>query len=271
MSTSVATPPTRAGRLRHSIDWLLGLSLLSSLPLASVFFCDLWFRSDYRFFPLLMIVPLVMPVWRGRKQPQAGSGSRQSVKDIPRGPISLGLWFASGLSAICAPLLFSPWLAMLALTLSWCAWILVRMGQTPWPQLLKWTLPLLVLLLLPLSERSDPLPSFSSSVTYASSSLLDLLGIANAPAEQRLQLQNGSYDVAAACRGLGNPYLLFSAAILLCMSTRCSLSLGLLTVGSAPLWSWGGSVLLATASAWLVEKQGMFVWLEERLWIAQAM
>lgn len=269
MSTSVANPPARAVRLRHPTDWLLVLSLLGSLPLASVYCCDLWFRSDYRFFPLLMVVPLLMPLWRDRKQPLAKSDSRQSAKDIPRRPISLGLWSVSGLSAIVAALLFSPWLAMLALTLSWCAWILERMSQTPWPRLLKWTLPLLVLLLLPLSERSDPLPSFSSSVTYASSNLLDLLGIANLPAEQSLQLQLGSYDVSAACRGLGNPYLLFALATLLCMSTRCSLILGLLTVCSAPLWSWGGSVLLATISSWIAEKQDFFSWFGKQLWLVE--
>lgn len=267
MSTSVANP---AARLHHPTDWLMVLSLLGSLPLASVYCSDLWFRSDYRFFPLLMVVPLLMPLWRDRKQPLARSDSRQSAKDIPRRPISLGLWLVSGLSAIGAALLFSPWLAMLALTLSWSAWILERMSQIPWPRLLKWTLPLLILLLLPLSERSDPLPSFSSSVTHASSSLLDLLGIAHLPAEQSLQLQSGRYDVIAACRGLGNPYFLFALAVLLCMSTRCSLSLGLLTVCSAPLWSWGGSVLLATISAWIAEKQDFFSWLGQRLWIAQA-
>lgn len=270
MSTPVAIPPALAGRLRHPTDWLLGLSLLGSLPLASVYSCDLWFRSDYRFFPLLMVVPLVMPLWQGRKQSVARSDSRQSAKDIPRRPISLGLWFASGLSAVCAPLLFSPWLAMLALTLSWSAWMLGRMRQIPWPRLLKWTLPLLVLLLLPLSERSDPLPSCSSSVTYASSNLLDLLGIAHLPTEQTLQLRLGRYDVAAACRGLGNPYLLFALSVLLCISARCSLSVGLLTVCTVPLWSWGGSVLLATIGAWLAEKQDLVIWLGARLWIAQA-
>ncbi len=269
MPTSDATSNADGERRTTFADWLLGLSLLGSLPLAIVYSCDLWFRSDYRFFPLLMLVPLTLPLWRVRKQTVAGANTRTSAKEIPRRPISIGLWFASGLSAACGALLFSPWLAMLALTLAWSAWMLEQMRQTPWPRLLKWTLPLLVLLLLPLSERSDPLPNFSSNVTNASSSLLDLLGIAHLPAEQTLQLQSGRYDVAAACRGLGNPYLLLSLAVLLCISTRCSLSVGLLTVGSAPLWSWGGSVLLVTSSVWLAEKQDISIGFDERLWLAQ--
>ncbi len=277
MSPSVATPAARPARLQSPTAWLLGLGLLCSLPLVSIYCCDLWFRSDYRFFPLLIIVPVVLPFWRGRAQSmvEAATGrpdkdTARPVKDIPRRPISLGLWLASGMSTTGAALLFSPWLAVLAVTLAWCAWTLERMCQIAWPRLLKWMLPSLVLLLLPLSERSDPLPSFSSSVTYASSSLLDLLGIAHLPTEQTLQLQSGRYDVAALCRGLGNPYLLFVLAVLLCMSTRCSLSLGLLTIGSVPLWSWGGSVLLATFSAWLAETQDFSSWLGARLWIAQA-
>lgn len=265
MNTHVAQqasqPALQAGLLRHTADWLLGLGLLSWLPLGVVFGCDLWFRSDFRFFPLLVIVPLGMAFWQGQRQP---------LTQPLRKTTALTLWLASGLSALCAPLLFSPWLAMLAMTLAWIGWQLERFGQTPWPRLLKWNLPLLLLLLLPLGERTDPLPNFASNVTYASSSLLDLLGIAHLPTEQTLELRSGRYDVAAACRGLGNPYLLFSLAVLLCMSTRCSLSIGFLTVCSSPLWSWGGSLLLVVSSVWLAEKQDIFIGTTQRLWIAQA-
>jgi len=99
--------------------------------------------------------------------------------------------------------------------------------------------------------------------------VLDLLEIAHLPIRQSLELSIGRYDVAAACRGLGSPYLLLSLAILLCMATRCSLVVGLLTLVSVPLWGWGGGVLLVVSSVWLAEQQQVILWPGSRLWIAQ--
>ncbi len=271
MTNSVEPATNDTARLRYRADGLLGLSLLATLPLVIIFCSDLWFRSDLRFFPLLIIVPIAVSLWRARRpvaESEVASARRVDQARVRRAA-TLTLWVMSGAIAVCAPLLFSPWLALLGLTLAWIAWLLCRFSRTPWPRLIKWTLPLGILLLLPLGERSNPVPVFSSSVMNASSSLLDLLGIDHLPVEQSLQLSFGRYDVAAACRGLGNPYLLLSLIALMCMSTHCSFSTGLLTVASSPLWSWGGSVLLVVSSVWLAEQQGTAMWSAPRLWLGQ--
>lgn len=286
MTNSAEPASLRSLLLRHRIDGLLALSLLSALPLVAVFCSDLWIRSDLRFFPLLIIMPIGMAAW-GARQPAAESSKYPESIDSgvnrpehTRRLVSLGLWTAAAVVAACGAFLFSPWLAVLGLTLAWIARLLTRFEQKPWPRLLKWTLPLVILLILPLGEHSNPVPSFSSNVTYASSSLLDLLGIDHLPTQQTLQLSVGGYDVAAACHGLGHPYLMFSLVALMCLATPCSLTVGLLTTATAPLWSWGGTVLLVVGSVWLAEQRGFFIWPEqqsfyiwdgERLCLAQFM
>ena len=273
MTNSVEPAVAKTALSPYRVDGLLGLGLLATLPLVAVFCCDLWFRSDFRFLPLLIIVPIALAGWRAWRPAPDTDGT--SVKRTDRGNArmvtSLTLWIVSGLIAVCTPFLFSPWLAVLALALAWIAWLLCRFTVTPWPRLIKWTLPLGILLLLPVGERFNPIPEFSSSVTYASSSLLDLLGVDHLPAEQTLQVSSGRYDVAAACRGLGNPFVLFSLVVLMCMSTRCSFSTGLLTVASSPLWSWGGSVLVVVISVWLADQRDFLMWSGPRLWLAQGL
>lgn len=286
MTNPVEPASVKSLLLRHRIDGLLALSLLAALPLVAVFCSDLWFRSDLRFFPLLMIVPIGLAASRALRTVDesskytASSGSGAKSPDYSRPLVSLGLWTVGGVSTASGAFLFSPWLGVFGLTLAWIAWLLTSFERTPWPTLLKWALPLGVLLLLPLGERSNPVPNFSSSVMYASSSLLDVLGIDHLPTQQTLQLSAGRYDVAAACREVGNPYLMFSLVALMCMGTRCSLIVGLLTTATAPLWSWGGAVLLVVSSVWLAEQQNLFIWPHqqsfyiwngERLFLAQSL
>ena len=286
MTNSVEPASVKSLLQRHRTNGLIALSLLAALPLVAVFCSDLWFRSDLRFFPLLIIVPTGLAAWRARRPvDEEGKYSESDDAGVARPEhtrhlASLVLWMVGGVITACGAFLFSPWLGVLGLTLAWIAWLLTRFDRTPWPRLLKWSLPLGVLLLLPLGERSNLVPNFSANVMYASSSLLDLLGIDHLPTQQTLQLSVGRYDVAAACRELGNPYLMFSLVALMCMGTRGGLTVGLLTTATAPLWSWGGAVLLVVSSVWLAEQQNFFIWPHqhsfsiwdgERLFLAQSM
>lgn len=272
MTNSVDPAAVKSTLLRHRVDWLLALSLLAALPLVAVFCIDLWFRSDLRFFPLMVVFPIGLAVWRAWRPnvDSHDSSLKRSGQTHTLHQVSLGLWTAGGVSTLSAPFLFSPWLALLGLILGWTAWLLTRFDRTPWPRLLKWTLPPLVLLILPLGERSNLVPAFSSNATYAASSLLDLLGVDHLPSQQTLQLSAGRYDVASVCRGLGNPYLMFSLVVLMCICTHCSLSAGLLTSATAPLWSWGGTILLVVSSVWLAEQRDVYIWAGKGLWLAQS-
>ena len=266
MSASAESETTQPLRVQpklfgEHIDWLLVIAAASLLPWLWLWGSDFWCRTDYRFFPILMLVPLVLVVRWGKLQGAAGRERWWS---------SLVLWLASGVSAIAAAWLFSPWFGLLGLVLAWMAWSLLRLAGRDWTQVISWSLPALALLALPLSDASDPVYAFAVAVTGASSSLLDLFRIPQLPDGGMLELRAGRLDVAAVCRGLGNPYLLAGAALLLCLVRRPSGLVCLLTVASVPLWAWGGDVLLVTLGSILAETWDVHILFGYRLWLVQA-
>ncbi len=260
MNAPTETDLPRMGWLRDRSDWLLVLAGLCLLPWVLIYAADFWFRTDYRFFPVLIVAPLAITLWRGER-----SGELMGA----RWQFSLGLWVLGGLLAVLAGWLISAWVGMAALTVVWMAWSLARFRGTPWPRVIGWGLPLVALLVLPLSDATDRLHSFAGSVTQASSHVLDLLSIPQMPQEDALELRSGRLDVSALCRGLGNPYLLFALSVLLCLLTRPSLLLSLVTVASVPLWAWGATTGLIVVASVLSENFQIYLLIGYRLWIAQ--
>jgi hypothetical protein len=261
--SSVARPSTAAPR--RWLDGLIAIAFLSLLPLLGLMCSDFGLRSDFLFFILLLLLPPVLLLWRGRRD----AAGQRKPPERSQAVAGLALWPIGGLLGLAAGLTWSPWLALASWTTAWVAWQITRTEHLRWPRLVKWTLPWVFLLVLPQGDRYDFLPLFAHWVTLGASSLLDIIGIAHLPIRQSLVLEVGTYDVAAACRGLGSPYLLFALAVLLCMSTRCSLVVGLLILLSVPVWAWGGSVLLVVSSVWLREQNQLLLWTGYPLWIAQ--
>lgn len=257
MQETTEPPAERLGK--HRLDWLGLLSLVGLSPWLAIFCADLWFRSDFQFFPLLILASLGWTVWQGRATSTEGK----------RWPYVFALWIGGGLCGLLAGLLFAPWLAWLALVLVWNAWTVCRLGNHPWPRVVSWSLPLASLLALPLADATDPLLGFTHQVTMASSALLDLIAIPQLPENSALELRSGRLEISSLCRGLGNPYLLGALAVMYCLLTRPSLVLGLLTVLSVPVWAWANSVAVATLGSVLSEQFAINVLFGYRLWIVQ--
>ncbi len=265
MESNIETTDRAPGWMRDKLDWLLILAVACLLPLVLVFGADFWFRTDYRFFPILILATLVVTLWLGR----TGREKLENLSQL-RWQFGLGMWIVGGLLGLGAVLWFSPWLAMASLSMVWMAWSLLRIRQVPWVRVISWSLPMASVLLLPVSDATDPMFGFTASVTGASSNVLDLLGIPQMPILGSLEMRSGRLDVSALCRGLGNPYLLGALVVLLCLLTRPSWLVCLLTVSSVPAWAWGGAVLLVSIGSILSENFQIHVLVGYRLWIMQA-
>ncbi len=247
--------------LRDSLDWLLILALLCQLPLLALFAVDLWYRTDYWFFPLLIVAFLVVVGFRGRLGQHAELGRHRATAILV---------VLAGALGVCAVALLSHWLAVLASALMITGWMLRRFGAAPWPRVVSWAAPLAALLLIPLSDAADPTHGFTSMVSGAASNLLDLIGIPQSASQQILELRNERVDVSSVCRGLGNPVLLFSLVVILCLLIGQSLFQSFIAIACCPLWSWGGAVLLVVVGAWISEQYEKTVLVGNRLLVAQA-
>jgi hypothetical protein len=261
MASETDLTEQQPGWLRAKIDWLFVLAGLSLLPWIVIYSADMWLRTDYKIFVLLLLLPLGLVLWRGRIG---------NVPEPARWQASLVLWTGAGLLSLWGSLWFSPWLALAAWGLVWLAWTLGRLTSEPGTRVVSWGLPYLMLLAFPISDANDPLFSLTAAVTSSASSLLDMLAVPQMPIEQSLDLRSGRLDITALCRGLGNPYVLLTFSVCLCLITRPSFFLCVLTVASVPLWAWGGGVLLAVVGSVLAENFQLHVLFGWRLWIMQA-
>ncbi len=265
MDSDNQTSKPAPGLMRHKLDWLLLLTMACLLPWLVVYCTDFWFRTDYRFFPILLATTFVVTGWQGF----ASRGDLRESSQL-RWYVGAAVWLIGGLLGVGAAVWFSPWLAMAALVVVWMAWTILRFGQQAWTRVVSWSLPMASLLFLPLSDATDPLFGYVALVTGSSSNMLDLLSIPQLPIEHSLELRSGRLDVSSICRGIGNPYLLGALTVLMCLLARPSWLICLLTVTSVPAWAWGGSVLLATIGSLLAETYQIYVLVGYRLWIMQA-
>lgn len=232
--------------LRWPGDWLLVAAICSVVPWLCLLAIDLWSRTDLLFFPLCFLAAAVWIVF----------GTKLSNhQDHRRSRWTIGLWCAGVVGIVLAVVLFSPWFAVLGLTLVLIGWMLYRCGQEAWYRPLARTIPLFLVLVLPVSDASDAARTLERTTAASSGILLDLLGIPNLVEIDTLQLRSGELSTSRVCRGLGNPYLLLSAVVALALLVSRGALVGLLLTLSVPFWAWLGSTLYTVVGVYLLEEQ----------------
>ncbi|QDV26148.1 archaeosortase/exosortase family protein [Aureliella helgolandensis] len=246
-TAAIAPISAAAGPLRVLVDWLALLTCLVLLPMLGLFASDLWQRTDFRFFPIAILAFLFFALRKFRLVP---------VEHRWRSYWSLGILVASSLAGLVSALAVSPWLAGLAVTGMCIGWGLARLGDSRWHEIVGWTLPLWVLLALPVSDAADVSQLLESSTASSASVVLDALSIPQLAIGNLLQLRSTSLPASLVCRGLGSIYLLLLCTTLLSMLLRRSLWIGGLTVLSLPLWAWFSAVAHLVLAAYLLESDG---------------
>lgn len=227
-------------------DWVLLVGILGSVPLLWFAMVDLWYRTDCRFFPVLIITSIFLVATRAK----LGSCETPARSYWALGAISLG-----AVAGLLAALNFSGWLAASSIVLVVLGWMWLRLGNTPMYQAVGWILPALVFLVLPISDATDLTRSLETSVASAASAGFDMLGVAHLAENGFIESESGRISAGKALRGFGSPYLFLAAVVLLCIFRKVAPSVGLLTVLSVPLWVWFGGVLHILIGVYLWEEQ----------------
>ncbi|MCA9131033.1 MAG: hypothetical protein KDB22_28310, partial [Planctomycetales bacterium] len=231
--------------LRDVTDWLLLVAILGLLPMIALHCVDLWYRTDLKFFPILFLVPLF----------SLRKGKLASHTQKLRSQFTVGLFAAGGVGALLSALYFSPWLALLAGTLCAIGWLLQRFGQLEWYQLVSWTLPLWVAMLLPISDAADLTRWLETETARATSTLLDISSIPQLAANDLVHLRSGPISANLVCRDVGNPYLLLTLVLLMSMWTKRIVSVTVMTLLTIPLWAWLAAVSHFFLGCYLLEAQ----------------
>ncbi len=256
------SPTENTALLHRGLDGLVAVGTLGLLPLMWLHCQDLWLRTDLQFFPLLIVVPLIFFAW---KKDRFGSQHQQPRRTY----CALGTLALAATLAIVAGTMLLPWLAWLAFTLAAIGWMVERLGGNPWYQPIAWTSPWWVLLLLPLSDRTDYAVTLLPWVASSASHALDVLSIPQMASGAALDLKSGLLPLGPICSGLGEPYLLLSLIVILSMLTKRSALIHLLTIVSLPAWIWLGAVSYVVSGALLLEHFDWNAFGGSRYWVAQ--
>lgn len=243
------------------MDGIFALATLALLPLMWLHCQDLWLRTDLQFFPLLIVVPLVFFGWRTSFAPQHQQRWRTYG--------ALGTLATAAALAIVAGTMVLPWLAWLAFTLATIGWMVERLGGNAWYQPIAWTAPWWVLLLLPLTDRSDYAATLLPWVASSASHALDLVSIPQMASGAALDFQSGLLPLGPICSGLGEPYLLLTLIVILSMLSKRSALIHLITLVSLPAWIWLGAVSYVVVGALLLENSEWNIFGGSRQWAAQ--
>lgn len=235
---------TWRGLFRSKIDWLLAAALVAlALPL----FSEAQFlagKKHLQFFPLAVLAGIWLTWSRGVL------GTTASGPRIRAGTI---FGIVGGIVALASGVLFSPWLAHLAILCLVTAWALVRLGGSSWQQSLAWMTLFWITLPLPMGLDDRLVRKLQSLSTGSASPLMDLAGIPHLPRGNIIEMSAGELFVDEACSGVDSLYALAAVALLLAVWQRSSFATGLLTLLSVPAWAWFGNTLRLFTIAFLLE------------------
>ncbi|MEZ6138413.1 MAG: exosortase U [Pirellulaceae bacterium] len=233
---------------RSNLDWLLVASLAALSPMLFAEAQWLWSRPHFQFFPLVVVLCFFL-VWQ-----RTGPDACSSVARVRVGAVGGGIGLVlAGLAAW----IFSPWLAHLALLLLVTAWGLVRLGQTPWHQVLALSSLLWVTLPLPMELDGKLIRRLQIFSTSSAAPLMDLASIPHLATGNVLEVKSGRLFVDEACSGVDSLYALIAVAVVLAVVQRTGFLIGLLTLFCAPVWAWFGNTIRLFAIAFLLEHYGM--------------
>ncbi|MCR9296574.1 MAG: archaeosortase/exosortase family protein [bacterium] len=242
-------------------DAILVLGLASLSPLLYMHAQQLWTNVDLRFFPVLPVIALALAYFCG-KRGICASRNRAIFATL--------FLIAACVAAAYGAWKLLPWFALLAACLLWFSWMLARLGKSPWYRIAGWLLPLALLLTFPTDANFDLTPTLEAEVLATASGSLDLVGVPHLPADQGISTKNAALPVSRVCRGISNPYLLLTLALLLVMFTQRSFLIALLTWLTVPLWSWLACSSHLAAGLYLLEEKELVVFTDQRNPLVQA-
>ncbi len=108
------------------LDLLYGIPVLLMAPLLYLEFFALWDRQYMRYFPIPIVVSLLMLFW-ARPTLEKSTAGRFVAAQL--------LWMAACLLIVSNWWIFSPWISHLCLILLFSGWMLERFELAPWPTL----------------------------------------------------------------------------------------------------------------------------------------
>jgi exosortase len=233
---------------RWSVGFSIALTavvIASHLPLVVLHFRHLWMnRPHYQFFPLLLVA-IAWLVWQ-----------RWPRWTVPvRAPWWSTCLLAGGLAVLAgATVIWSPWLAAIALVLSLGGLI----GRYAVPGQWRDWLPvwLVMWLIVPPPFRWDFRLIFwlQTSTSQMASYLLDLLNILHLMEGHVLVLPGHRMLVDEACSGVNSVLVLLVLTALFVVGTRRPLVWSALLLLSSVAWAWAANVVrittIAIAQAW---------------------
>jgi exosortase len=221
-----------------TIQWdllALWLPLLGVGPLLVLHAVHLWDRPHLQFFP----VTIGLVAWFAFKE----IPSEKRLSGGGRFWISLTILMVAFSAHWASLLIYSPWLAHVGMVLSFVAWGLVRLHQTPWSRVLGLTILLASTVPLPLNVDRRLIAELQAWSSKACSYALDGLQIPNLLQGNVLQIENHTLFVEEACSGVTSLYSLISLALLFTLFQQRSLAQGIVTLVLTPLVAINGNIL----------------------------
>lgn len=213
----------------------LAMPLLGVFPLLILQAAHLWDRPHLQFFP----VTLAIVAWFAYKELPADGRLEGGLR----------FWIAVVMLVMCllanwtSLLIYSPWLAHVAIVPTFLSWALVRLHRSTWPRIVGLAILLASTVPLPLNIDRKLIAELQAWSSKACSYALDGLHIPNLLQGNVLQIENHTLFVEEACSGVTSLYSLISLALLFTLFQKRSLSQGFFTLLLTPLVAINGNIL----------------------------
>ncbi len=219
---------------KSPVDWVLIAGGCGIAPLLFVQSGNLWSRAHLQFFPLAWIGFIVVVYYFGR---------------INDSDLALRKWigaFQIGFSLLLtglAVVAFSPWIAQLAAISLVLGWALIRLGGIHWANIVMWIGLLLITLPLPMNLDERIIQVLQIRSSGSASQILDLMGVKHLLQGNVIEVGDGRLFVDQACSGVDSLYALLAVSLLMILSRKRSLLIGIVQMLTVPLWAWFGNVV----------------------------